>query len=283
MTTGVFVAVLAAAALHAMWNALVKGAGDKDVAMLMMVAGQGVAAAVVLCVVPAPAPQSWPYIALAVALHTGYQIFLVAAYRIGDLTQVYPIARGSAPLMVAAISVLVLDVVLSAAETAAVVLIALGIVSLALVRRTDGDRNGRAVILALVTGCFITAYSLADGLGARAAGTALGFFGWAALLNTLAFAAYTALTRRGAYRAVTRTAILTGLVSGPASFAAYAIVVWAFTQAPIALVTALRETSIVFSLLIGVFVLRERLDLLKVASTATTLAGVGLLRFARAS
>ena len=281
MTTTVFLAVLLAAALHATWNALVKGAGDKDVAMLMMVAGQGVAAVAVLLVVPSPAPESWPYIALAMVLHTGYQIFLAAAYRAGDLTQVYPIARGSAPLMVAAISVLFLGVVLSAVETAAVVLIALGIVSLALVRRADGLRNGRAVILALVTGCFITAYSLADGLGARAAGTALGFFGWAALLNTLAFALYVALLQRGAYRAVTRSALAAGLLSGPASFIAYAIAVWAFTQAPIALVTALRETSIVFSLLIGVFVLHERLDLAKLVSTALTLAGVALLRFAR--
>ena len=281
MTTTVFLAVLLAAALHAAWNALVKSAGDKDVAMLMMVAGQGLAALAVLVVVASPAPESWPYIALAVVLHTGYQLFLAAAYRAGDLTQVYPIARGSAPLMVAAISVLFLGVVLSVAETAAVVLIALGIVSLALVRRADGLRNGRAVALALVTGCFITAYSLADGLGARAAGTALGFFAWAALLNTFAFAACVALLRRDAYRAVTRSTLVTGLLSGPASFIAYAIVVWAFTQAPIALVTALRETSIVFSLLIGVFVLRERLDLAKVVSTAVTLAGVGLLRFAR--
>ena len=258
-----------------------KGSGDKDVAMLAMVGGQGVAAVAVLLVVPSPAPESWPYILLAMVLHTGYQIFLAAAYRVGDLTQVYPIARGSAPLMVAVISVLFLGVTLSTMELTAVALIGVGIISLALVRRADGLRNGRAVALSLVTGCFITAYSLADGLGARVAGTALGFFGWAALLNTLAFAAYVALTRRDAFRALTRSTVAIGLLSGSASFAAYAIVVWAFTQAPIALVTALRETSIVFSLAIGVFVLRERLDLAKLASTATTLAGVALLRFAR--
>ena len=288
MTTTVFLAVLLAAALHATWNAMVKGSGDKALAMLLLVAGQGAAGALALLFAPPLDAAALPFLLATTALHCGYQIFLVQAYRTGDLTQVYPIARGSAPLMVALISAVFLGVTLPQTAWLAVALIGGGIVSLALTRREEGlnepgARNPKAVMLALATGGFITAYSLVDGYGARAGGTGVGFFAWAALLNVPTYATWVMLSERAVFARVTRPAIVGGAMAGMASFAAYAIVVWAFTQAPIALVTALRETSIVFSLLIGVFVLREKLDLAKLASTATTLAGVALLRFARPS
>ena len=280
MSLGIFLAVIAAAALHATWNALVKGGVDKALGMCAVVLGQGIFGAVVLPFVEAPAAESWPYLVASVLLHIGYQLFLMTSYRIGDLTQVYPIARGTAPLIVAAVSVLALGVVLKPLEMAAVVTIGIGIISLSLVRRHDGLRNPKAAATAVITGCFIAGYSLTDGLGARAAGTALGFYGWAAVANAVIFTAVAGLYRPRLVRQLPQAGRVI-VIGGGASYVAYALVVYAFTQAPIALVTALRETSIVFALLIGVVFLKERLDLAKVFSTMVTIGGAALLRLAR--
>ena len=283
MTTPIFLAVLLAALLHASWNALVKGGSDKHATMTAVVIGHVPLALVVLPFAPVPAWDGMPWLVAGIVLHLGYQLFLIAGYRIGDLTQVYPIARGSAPLIVAAVSTGLLGVTLMPAELAAVGLIAAGILSLGLVRRADGTRNPRAVLMALCTGGFIASYSLVDGIGARESGTALGYWTWAALGNSVVFCIWTAFYRPGLMKRLSRdrAVMRVGLIGGSASFLAYALVVWAFTLAPIALVTALRETSIVFALLIGVGVLNERLDLGKVLSTMVTIAGAGLLRFAR--
>ena len=216
-----------------------------------------------------------------VVLHLGYQLFLLASYRIGDLSQVYPLARGASPLIVAAISVMLLGVHLAWIELTAVITIGTGIMSLTLVRRSDGLRNRRAALLALITGGFIASYSLVDGMGARAAGTALGFYGWLSIVNAGIFAAVMRVIQPGTVSMVVCRHWRLALCGGGASFFAYAMVTWAFTIAPIPLVTALRETSIIFAVLLGVFVLKERLDLLKVFATICTLFGVGLLRINR--
>lgn len=280
MSGAVFLMVIGAALLHAIWNATVKGGQDKALGMTAVVIGQGVCGLALLPLAPMPEAAAWPYIAASVALHLGYQLFLMQAYRIGDLTQVYPIARGSAPILVALSSVVFLGVELALMETAGLLTISVGLISLVLVRRSDGLRNPKAAALALGTGCFIAAYSLCDGLGAREAGTALGFYAWASMLNAVAFAGIAAVGRPRLLRGLP-SAWRTLVIGGGASFAAYALVVQAFTEAPITLVTALRETSIVFALLIGVVVLRERLDLAKLVSTMITLAGAAMLRLSR--
>jgi len=277
----VFVAVIGAAFLHAIWNGLVKGAADKHVSMAAVVLGQVPLAILTLLIVPAPAPESWPWLAAAILLHVGYHFFLLMSYRVGDLTQVYPIARGSAPLLVAGVSVVFLGVKLQPQELLGVLVIGLGILSLVLVRSQDGQRNLRAAGLAFITGCFIAAYSLVDGTGARLAGTALGFFGWLAIGSSVGFTTITAIVSPGVFRRILPEARWVFLFGGNASFVAFSIVIWAFTQAPIALVTALRETSIVFALLIGVVFLREKLNLVKLFSTFVTLLGAALLRFSR--
>ncbi len=277
----VFMAVIVAAALHATWNAMAKGGGDKHLSVAAIVLGHTPIAVAILPFVPAPDPASWPFLVAGIVLHFGYQVFLLNSYRIGDLTQVYPIARGTAPLLVAAISVLLLGVELAWTEIAAVFVIGAGIISLGLVRQQSGSRNLAAGGLALVTGCFIAGYSLVDGTGARLAGTALGFYGWLTLGNALLFAGYLRLLRPGTLRQIPTDAKWTFVFGGGASFSAYALVIWSFTQAPIALVTALRETSIIFALAIGVVFLRERLDIAKVISTFITLVGAALLRLSK--
>jgi drug/metabolite transporter (DMT)-like permease len=268
MSLVVMIVVLLAALLHASWNFFVKSIDDKHLSMSAVVVGHFPFALAALLVAPLPALEALPYIAAGALLHTGYQLFLLASYRIGDLSQVYPLARGASPLIVAGISVALLGVHLSRIAMSAVAAIGIGIMSLA-----------RAAVLAIVTGAFIASYSLVDGMGARQAGTALGFYGWLSVINAVLFAA---IMRGGQPGLVTRLVFRDwrlALRGGGASFLAYALVIWAFTQAPIPLVTALRETSIIFALFLGVFVLRERIDLLKVIATACTLLGVCLLRF----
>jgi drug/metabolite transporter (DMT)-like permease len=191
------------------------------------------------------------------------------------------LARGVAPLFVAGVSVLLLGVNLSQFEMVAIVIIGTGIMSLTLVRRSDGLRNGRATSLAIITGGLIAAYSIVDGIGAREAGTALGFYGSLSILNAIIFAVFISFIRPGLIKKVVFQNYRLALSGGCASFTAYALVIWAFTLAPIALVTALRETSIIFALLLGVFVLKERLDLVKLIATMLTMLGVGMLRVNR--
>ena len=283
MSATVFFAVLFAAVLHAVWNALLKHGADKYVGMAGVVIGHTPFALAVLPFVPFPAPEAYPFMVGSVLLHFGYQMFLLWSYRIGDLTQVYPIARGTAPLIVAFVSITILGVTLMPQEIGGIVVIGIGLVSLSLVRQSGGSRNSKAAILAMITGCFIAAYSINDGLGARAAETALGFYAWSTLVSALVLSIAMIVWKPGTLRQMifTTSGLKAFFIGGGASFTAYAIVTWAFTLAPIALVTALRETSIVFALLIGVFFLRERLDLAKVASTFLTIIGAIMIRLSR--
>ncbi len=281
MPTLVIATTLFAALLHATWNAMAKGAADKSLSMAGVIIGHLPYAVVALFFVPMPDLACWPYLLGSLALHFGYQVFLLNSYRVGDLTQVYPVARGIAPLLVALVSVSLLNVVLGWMEVAAIALIAAGLLSLGLVRSQSGSRNPKAAILAAATGCFIAGYSLVDGLGARVAGTAVGFYSWSAIGNAIVFAIFLRINNPGVLGRLHTEGRFVFVFGGAASFTAYALVVWGFMQAPIALVTALRETSIVFALFFGVFFMKERLDLLKVAATFTTIAGAILLRFAR--
>lgn len=281
MTDTVMLVVLGAALLHALWNALVKGAADKTLGMVAVVVGHTPLAVLALCLVEPPALASLPWLVAGIALHVGYQLLLVNAYRFGDLTQVYPIARGVAPLIVTLVSVAFLGVLLSGLQLVAVFIIVAGVSSVCLVRQADGSFNIRAAGLALGTGVFIAAYSLVDGTGARVSGSAIGFYAWLAIGNALVMLLATRWMRPGLVPDLVRSTKKVALFGGVASFLAYALVIWSFTQAPIALVTALRETSIVFALLIGVVHLKERLSLAKVAATIMTLLGAATLRFAR--
>ena len=276
MSLAVFIAVLGAAALHAVWNGLVKGNDDKHLAMAAVVLGHVPIALVLIPFVPFPASPSWPYAVTAVLLHVGYQFFLLQAYRFGDFTQVYPIARGSAPLIVAAISLLFLGVALNQGEITGIVIIAAGVMSLGLagIRQT----TGHGAVLALVTGCFIAAYTLVDGAGARSAGSPLGYYAWVALGNAALSAVLIHLTMPRLLRQVFTRGRRIFLIGGNVSFLAYALVTWSFTQAPIALVSALRETSILFALLIGRFILGEQVNKTRTLAALLVLIGAVLLR-----
>jgi drug/metabolite transporter (DMT)-like permease len=281
MSLTVFLAVMGAALMHAVWNALVKGGADKLMNMAAIVLGHIPVVIVLLPFVELPARESWPYLIGSIGLHIGYQLFLILAYRLGDLSQVYPIARGSSPLIVAAVSVLILGVTLHVSEWLAIVVIGVGIISMCITRGADGMRNRNAAIAALITGCFISSYSLVDGTGARLAGSALGYYSYQTIGNIVIFSLIVTMMRPRMILDIARSGKKVFFVGGTASFIAYATVMWAFTQAPIPLVVALRETGIVFALMIGVFFMGEKLNLVKLSSTMMTLGGAIILRLAR--
>lgn len=278
MSITVTLVVLLAALLHASWNFLVKKADDKLLSMSAVVIGHLPFAVLALFFVPLPSWDAWPYILASGLFHTGYQWFLLNAYRLGDLSQVYPLARGVAPLLVTLISVGLLGVVLSTPELWAVALIGGGIISLALLKQSGGVFNYQAGLLALTTGGFIAGYSLVDGLGARVSLSPVGYYALGSMLNAAVWLVYMRVKRPGLLKTLFTVEWKLTLQGGGASFSAYAMVVWAFTLAPIALVTALRETSIVFAMLLGVWVLGEPLHWRKVLAVVVVLGGVLLLR-----
>lgn len=278
MTLTVFAMVLAAALLHAVWNALVKVNGDRLVIVAVIMSSQTLICLFLLPFVGLPDLDAWPYILGSAVLHNGYCLFLVMAYRHGDLSHVYPIARGSAPLIVAVLSMMIVGEFLSRQAMLAVILVTLGVMSLALTRGASGFRESRAVLFALGTGIFIASYTVVDGMGARVNGNAHVYTFWLLALHGIPFAVLTAWVRKRRLAAQVRQVWRSGLSAGIASMLAYWIVIWAMTMAPLALVSALRETSVVFAVLFGVVLLKERLDLVRVAAIATTLIGAVMLR-----
>lgn len=279
MSGTVILAVLFAACLHASWNALVKNSSSKEISMSAVVLGHIPPALLALLFCPWPNRVAMVWLIAGALLHTVYQFSLMASYRVGDFTQVYPIARGSAPVMVALITLAMGFESLTTVQIIAIVLVTCGVLSLGLVKASTGFRSPKAVLLALFTGCCIAAYSMTDGYGARLAGTALGYYSVMTCINATLFIMIISITKPGTIKATFRTSKKLLVLGGGASFVAYAIATWAFTKTPIALVMALRETSIIFALFIGLMLLGERVTLLKVCATLLTVLGAVLMRF----
>lgn len=277
MSVGVFLAVLFAALLHATWNALVKISADRLVVLAVLKIATTIVALASLPFVTMPPPEAWPYIAASVVIHTAYFLFLILAYRFGDLSQVYPLSRGAAPLIVAALAVFVLGETLGQQALVALLLISCGITSLML-SHNGAVRQPKAVIAALATGCFIAGYTVADGAGTRLSANAQSYLMWLNLFNGLPIILIALVRRRDVFIPQTKRVWKAGALSALVSLLAYWIVLWASTQAPLALVAAVREVSMVFAVLFGVAFLKEKLDLRKLLSIFTTLTGAILLR-----
>lgn len=279
MPASVFAAVLFAALLHAGWNALVKLGLDRFSSILFLALVQGGIALLLLPFFEPPARPAWGWVVLGSALHSGYKLFLIRAYGHGDLSQVYPLARGAAPLIVALAGALFLNESLGATRTAAVLAIAGGIILMA--RSSDASQPGisrPALLFALGTACFTASYTMADGVGARLAGSASGFTLWMFLLDGVFMLVYGLATRGSAAILSLLPAWRGGLAAGAMSLGSYWIAIWAFTQAPLATVAALRETSVLFAMMIGVFFLEEPVTAGRWVAAAMILCGVLLMR-----
>jgi drug/metabolite transporter (DMT)-like permease len=267
--------------VHAIWNALIKTDADRLGLIKVMSLAQLVMSICLVPFVAVPAAECWPYLAASVVFDTGYMLSLNRAYEAGDLSLVYPLARGFAPILVAIVSIGLLGEHLTRTNQLAILLIGLGITSLALARNTAGARDMRAVPFSLTTGFFIAGYTMADGLGAQSAGTVHGYMIWLSLLTALTIVGCVTMLQRDDGSTVSRRSRSAGIAAGLMSYASSWVVIWALTVAPMAMVSALRETSIAFAVVIGILFLREPVDLKRMASIATTLTGAAILKLSR--
>jgi drug/metabolite transporter (DMT)-like permease len=277
MDSLVLVLVLLAALLHATWNSLVKSGSDRLVTAALLGTGSALCGLVLLPFTRLPPPDAWFFIVLSVILHVGYFSTLVLSYKYGDLSHVYPLARGAAPLWVAGLSFVFAGETLSALGLAAVLLISLAIFSLAHGGPATAH-NRKAVGYALVTGFFIGTYTIADGLGARAAVQPLDYTVWLFLLNGPPLIAIALWRRQGGIAQALRHTWKPGLAAGALAFTAYGLVIWAMSMTPMTYVSALRETSVVIAALIGTRLLGEPFGPARIAAAAAVAAGVVVLQ-----
>jgi drug/metabolite transporter (DMT)-like permease len=272
-------AVLLAALLHASWNAMIKGGDDVLLDTAVIVAGAGLVALPFLFLVPLPASESWPYIGTSVAVHIAYYYLMINAYRSGDLSLVYPLMRGVAPLITGVLGIFTLREMPVAFNWLGMLLISAGVIALAL-RTVHHSPSTRAVGFALTNALVIAIYTIVDGTGARLAGDAWAYIVWLFVLDAIPFTAYMVIRHRAKFVDALHRRRVRGLMGGALSAAAYAISVWAMTKAPVALVASLRETSVLFATLIGARLLKEHLTPRRWAGVAAVLVGVILLKVA---
>jgi drug/metabolite transporter (DMT)-like permease len=283
MDSFVFAAVLLAAACHAGWNASIKRTLDPMATTVLIALGAGLVALPGFVVTGFPEPASWPWLIASILVHLFYFAGLIESYRAGDMGQVYPIARGSAPLMTALMTAWFVGEYLSATGWAGIVLLAAGVLLLSLRGGRDlASLDRRAVGAALFTAVTICAYSVIDGVGARLAGP-----GKSAAYSVALFVGIApvvlgyGLTRSGRGIVPAMAAHWkTGLVGGALAVVSYTIAIWAMTVAPIAMVAALRETSVLFGALIAVVFLNEPLRTGRIVAALMIVVGLVMIRLA---
>ncbi len=278
MAPHVLLVVLFSALLHAGWNALVRSGADKFLSTLLVVVGAGVASLLLLPWLPVPHPSSWPFILASGLIHVLYFQLLALSYRNASLGVAYPVMRGLAPVLTALLCVLLLGERLAALAWSGVGLICGGILLLALATLRQRQARGAALGFAVANACVIAGYTVVDGQGARASAHALSYTAWVFVLTAVFMLALT-LARRIPLPLKT-SHLRVAAWGGLGSLASYSLVLWAMTQAPIALVAALREMSIVFAALIGVLFLKESPGRLQGVCVVLVCLGVMCLRLA---
>lgn len=273
MSLDVMAIVLFAAALHASWNALVRVSAHKFHDTTLIVLGAGVWTVLLLPLVPVPAVESWPYLAASVLIHVAYFSLVALSYRSGELSFVYPVMRGTAPVLSAVAAALLINESPTLGGWAGVLLISCGVLALAGDSWRSGTFHSASAVFALINACVIVVYTLVDGQGARFSGHAFSYTGWMFLLTAPLLLA---VSVAGQGREVLQRIQLgwrKGLLGGACTLASYGLVLWAMTRAPIALVAALRETSVVFAAILAAYFLKEPITRLRVASILTVSAG----------
>jgi len=278
MSISVFAVVMFAALLHAVWNAAVKQAADKSMATLMVALGAGVIAAVALPVVGLPRPESFAYLLASSLLQVVYYILVARAYGLIDMSLAYPLMRGSAPLGVALAGSAMLGENLTAVGWLGLLLVSGGIGTLALGARRGARPAGIAV--AIGNAGIIAAYTLVDGLGARRSGNPIGYTLCLCILCGLLYWGWMLTARRRTLPPPARWPWKVAAIGGSGTLLSYGLALWAMTEAPVALVAALRETSILFGIAIAALVLGERPSLPQIAAATIIAAGVAVLRLA---
>jgi drug/metabolite transporter (DMT)-like permease len=294
----VTLAVLAAAVTHATWNAIAHGIKDQLLAFGLIGAG-GILVAIPLVILsPFPLSACWPYLLASIVIHVFYNLLLMRSYRYGEFGQVYPLARGTSPLVVTVLAAVFAAERPSAAQVAGVLVVSCGLALLVLAGRAGrraaarggsgggsgggagrGGGLGRAALVAAVgTGLTIAAYTTVDGLGVRLSGSSVAYIGWLMLLESLCVPAWALASRRHVLLSGTSRRVLgSGLLAGGLSVLAYGLVLWAQTRGDLAPIAALRETSVIFGAVIGTVVFHEPFGRWRIAATLLVVIGVLLL------
>lgn len=276
MPAPVLAAILFAALLHASWNSALKAQADTFMAALAVTTGAALLGALALPVLVPPDAGSWPFIAVSSLLQIAYYALLAAAYRHADFGHAYPLMRGIAPVLVALAGGLLAGERLHAAQWSAVFLVCAGGAALTLGARPQAAGAARTHALVLLTAIVIAAYTLVDGIGVRRSGSPAAYTAWIFLFTGIGIAALSWRRTAGRLPAYLARNSALALLGGAATAGSYGIALWAMTQAPVAVVAALRETSIVFATAIAVLVLRER-------ATPGRLCGAGLIALGAAA
>ena len=269
--------VLAAAVTHAVWNAIAHGIKDQTLAFALIGVGGIVAAIPLIIVTTLPRSSSWPYLLGSVAIHVFYVLLLMQCYRLGEFSQVYPLARGVSPLVVTILAAVFVHEHLALPQIGGVIIISAGLAFLVFA----GRRPGRGAFLAAVgTGLTIAAYTTVDGVGVRLSESPVGYIGWLILLQSLCVPMFALARRRNVLLKQPRRILLSGLAAGALSVLAYGLVLWAQTQGALAPIAALRETSVIFGAIIGTLVFREPFGRARIAATVLVVTGIVLLNVA---
>jgi drug/metabolite transporter (DMT)-like permease len=273
----VTLAVLAAAVTHAVWNAIAHGIKDQTLAFALIGVG-GAAVSIPLIIVAAiPRSSSWPYLLASVGIHVFYILLLMQCYRLGEFSQVYPLARGVSPLVVTILAAVFVHEHLALPQIGGVAVISAGLAFLVF----GGRRPGRGAFLAAVgTGLTIAAYTTVDGVGVRASASPIGYIGWLILLQSLCVPLFAVVRRRDVLLKQPRRILLSGLLAGALSVLAYGLVLWAQTRGELAPIAALRETSVIFGAIIGTLVFREPFGRTRIIATVLVVAGIVMLNMA---
>jgi drug/metabolite transporter (DMT)-like permease len=278
LTLGITLAVLGAGFLHASWNALLKSSpgGDALLDTATVVAGSSLWGFAVVPFVSVPASAAWPYMAASAVIHFGYYLTLAGAYRTGDLSFAYPLMRGTAPLLVALLGIAWLQELPSLPMALGIVLISLGIVSIAFSQQRKHPRS--AAYWAFANAGLIAGYTLIDAAGVRVSGNAASYVSWLIFLEGLPFLVWVVSRRGHAAVRYLQNSAPRGLVGGACSLVAYGIVLWAMTRAPVAAVAALRETSVLFAALLASLWLKEGFGLTRLAGALSVVLGIAALK-----
>ena len=278
MDTYVFFIIIFASIMHITWNGMVKKYPDKVIAVSGIVFGHVPLALLAILFLPAPSIESIPYIIGSAFIHQGYQWYLLNSYKLGDLTKVYPIARGFGPIVATLISILFLGLIIQDLAILSIFLISFGIMLVGFFDHGN-FKNIKVLKYSLLTGFFIGSYSIVDGYGARISLSAITYMSWSFTLGAIMFLVLLKIKK---YDNIFKKVIKDGkkifFIGGSLSYIIYIIVVWGFTKAPIPMVAALRESSIFFSIFIGYFFLREKITPIKIISIVLILAGVVILK-----
>ncbi|WP_330216086.1 EamA family transporter [Pseudomonas sp. AM8] len=275
MSLDVFAIIMLGAALHATWNAVVKGGDNKLLTTCMIASIASLIAATVIPFLELPAKESWPFIGASVILQVVYFVLVASTYRIADMSQTYPIMRGTAPLLVATASVGLLSESLSSFAWLGIAIICIGILSMA-AAPSIGQRKG--MLLALVNAAVIAGYTLIDGVGVRKSGAPAAYTLWIFLLTGIALAVWAFAVRRREFCRYLARHWRPGVIGGFGTVVSYGLALWAMTAAPIATVSALRETSILFGVVISALVLKEQLTRRRIMAACIIASGAMVLR-----